>query len=290
MRLAPTLILVLATLAGAARADEVKLTTGETLKGTIVSRDESGVVMDHPVLGRITIPAAQVEPPAPPPPPPSPWKVKAELGAAGSSGNTDQSDLHAAIAVLHETDTGRLKAGGGWATSETDDEKTKDQQYVEATYDFLFRDSPWSVFVTGRMDWDDFQDWDRRASVGGGAGYLLVDEKDVKLRLRAGLVGTREWGSSDEDREDWRPEGLLGAEAAWQVDERNSVEAKSTYYPDFDESGEFRIVSTASWSIRLTEDKSLSLKLGLEHEYDSHNEEPYDTTDFRYFVALLYEF
>lgn len=291
--LAPCLLAAvacLASLAAAGRADEVKLATGETLKGTIVSQDDHATVLDHPVLGRLTIPAAQIAPPPPPAPPEPAWKVRAELGASGSTGNNDQSDLHAAISALHATEDGRLKLGAGWATAKTDGDKTKDQKYVEGTYDFLFRDSPWSVFATGRLDWDEFQDWDRRASVGLGAGYEAVKEKDMSLRLRAGIAETREWGASDPDRDSWRPEGLLGAELTWTLNEIHSIEAKTTWYPDLQDSGEYRLVSSASWSIRLSQSSSVSLKLGVEDEYDTHNEDPFEKNDFRYFVALLVEF
>lgn len=288
--LLPVVLVAAGTVAGTALADEVKLVTGETLKGTIVSRDDGGVVLDHPVLGRLTIGRTQIEPPAPPPPPPPAWKFRAELGASGSSGNTDQSDLHAAVSALHEDETSRFKAGAGWATSENDGDETKDQKYAEAIYDWKFRDSPWSAFATGRVDWDEFQDWDRRATVGAGAGLSLVDEATVKLRVRAGLATTREWGGSDPDREDWRLEGLIGAEASWQINERTAIEAKSTWYPDLDDGGEHRVVSSAAWTVKLAEAAALSLKLGIEHEYDSHNEDPFETSDFRWFAALLFEF
>lgn len=299
-------VLTVSAAAPAAFAEEFRLSTGETIRGTVVERNEAVVILDHPVLGRLVIPVPQIvaapetpaapaapaapSAPEPAPPPPSPWKFRAELGASGSDGNTDQSDLRAAIGALYEDEARRFKASAAWLTSKTDGDKTKDQQYVEATHDWLFKDSPWSVFATGRMDWDEFQDWDRRATVGGGAGYLAVDDEDFKLRFRAGLVGTREWGSTDEDREDWRPEGLLGVEADWKINETNSIEAKSTYYPDFDDAGEYRLVSSAAWSVRLSKESSLSLKLGVEDEYDSHNENPFEKNDFRWFVALLYEF
>ena len=306
-RIAPYLTVVAVLFAAsAALADEVRLSTGEVLHGTIVERNDTSVILDHPVLGRLVIPVAQTaaasptaEPtpaaataPAAPvaTPAPSPWKFSAELGASGSSGNTDQSDLHAAIGALYEDDVRRLKADAGWATSKTDGDKTKNQQFVEATHDWLFNDSPWSVFATGRMDWDEFQDWDRRATVGGGVGYLAVKQDDLSVRLRAGLVFTREWGSSDPDREDWRPEGLLGAEANWKLNETNTIEAKATWYPDLHDTGEYRIVTSAAWSVKLSTESALSLKLGAEDEYDSHAEEPFDSNDFRWFAALLYEF
>jgi hypothetical protein len=203
-----------------ALADEIELVTGERLRGIIVERDDAKVILNHPVLGTLIIPAANVKPgtpepaapaapakgpdgkPAPAPavppapPAPSPWKFRVEFGASGSSGNTDQSDLHAAVSALYETEKRRFKAEGGWANAETDNERTKNQQFVAAIHDWFIKDSKWSFFVSGRKDWDDFQDWDHRASVGAGVGYAFVKRDDFELRGRVGLAATHEWVSS----------------------------------------------------------------------------------------------
>ena len=49
------------------------------------------------------------------------------------------------------------------------------------------------------------------------------------------------------------------------------------------------MVGTAAWSIKLSTD-GLSLKLGIEDEYDTHREDPFEKSDLKYFLALLYEF
>lgn len=298
-------------LAATAFADDVVLVTGEKLTGTITSMEGDSIVLEHPVLGRLVIPKSKVsvplngaepimpkppvappEPPAPPAPPaePNPWKFKVEAGVSGSAGNTEQSDLHAAISAVLDNDARKVQAKAAMTRSETEGVKTKEQSFVEATHDWKFKDSPWTVFVTGRGDFDRFQDWDERASVGVGAGYLLFNEKTFTARARGGLAATREWGSTDPDREDWRPEALIGGEATWMPNDTNTIEVKTTVYPDLDETGEFRWISSAAWSIKLSKENSLSLKLGVENEYDSHREAPFDENDFKYFAALLWEF
>jgi putative salt-induced outer membrane protein YdiY len=279
----------LVSLAGVAFGDEVELSTGEKLKGTIVSRDAEKIVLDHPVLGRLTIPAAQIKPEAPPPEPDD-WKFKAELGATGSSGNVDQSALHAAVSAVLDNDARRLKAEVGHSSAETEDVKTQDKTFAEATHDWKFKGSPWSLFVTGRMDWDEFQDWDRRATLGVGAGYALSDTDELKARLRLGFAETREWGASDDDNNRWRPEALLGAEASWKLNETNSIDGKVTYYRDLRETSEWRAIGALSWSVKLAKESPLSLKFGVEDEYDTHRDAPFEKNDFRYFAALVAEF
>lgn len=306
-------VVALLVLGAAAFGDEVVLTSGEVLKVSNVKRDEGRVEMDHPILGRLYVPANMIEsirstleggaapvPPATVPvalPAPSDksaaaleepkWKRRAELGVNGQSGNTRTVDLRAAIGALLETPTERWKFDAAYMKSKADGEKTANNWYVQGLHDWLFKDSPWLVFATARYDWDEFQQWDTRISLGAGVGYRLIDEKDLKVRLRAGFNETRQSGGPDDGK--WTPEGLLGAEASWKINENQALEGAVTYYPDLKDAGEYRVVSTAGWSIKLSAD-GLSLKIGIEDEYDTHAEDPFKKDDFKYFLALLYEF
>jgi putative salt-induced outer membrane protein YdiY len=277
-------------LVGAARADDVELVTGEKLTGTIVSRDANNIVLDHPVLGRLTIPVERLKPPAPPVPPKSPWTYRAELGASGSQGNVDQNALHAAVGAILDDDKRRLKMDLTYSRATVESVKTEDKTTLEILHDWKFAGSKWSLFAAGRMDWDKFQSWDRRASVGGGVGYAVSDTDKLKVRVRGGLAGTKEWGNEDPDDNKWRPEALGGVEGMWKVNETNTIEGRVTYFRDLDEISEYRVVSELSWSVKLAIDSPLSLKIGCEDEYDTHRSSPYEANDFRYFVALVCTF
>ncbi len=279
--------------------DEVKLLSGETLTVTDVKTDGTHVTMVHPVLGRLEVPATHVTEikhndgtkvtgtgdPIPEPPPK--WKFRAELGVNGSSGNTRTQDLRAAIGALLETPSERWKFDGVYNRSKTDGEVTKKNWYLQGLHDWLFKDSPWLLFAQARYDWDDFQPWDSRISAGVGIGYTLIKNDDTQLRLRAGFFETRENGGPNDG--EWRPEGMLGADASHKLSKSQTLEGAITWYPDLQEAGEYRILASAAWSIKLT-DNGLSLKAGVEEEYDTHRESPFERADVKYFAALLYEF
>lgn len=298
---------LLAAAAPSVRGDDVELDTGERLVGTVLSRTEKEIVLDHPVLGKVTIPAARVAraatpsgeavPVAPPPPPPAPeWKFQGEVGVNGTEGNVDNQDLRAAVQALYESPEHRWRFGAGWMRSETEDVKTKDQSYVEGTKDFLYAGSPWFWFLTARIDWDDFQIWDHRFGGGAGVGYTAYDTDTFKLRFRAGANYVKESGIDDDllddpdAYDDSRIEGLFGAESFWKINDTQSIEARVTYYPDFDETSEYRIVSSLAWAVNLNATGSLALKVGLEDEYDSHRVDPAEKNEFKYFAALLFKF
>jgi putative salt-induced outer membrane protein YdiY len=291
--------LVLAFSGTLAWSDEVRLLSGETLTVTDVKTEGGRVHMVHPVLGRLDIPANQVTEikrndgtkitgtgdPLPEPPPK--WKFRAELGVNGTSGNTRTQDLRAAIGALLETDSERWKFDAVFNKSKTDGEVTKKNFYLQGLHDWLFKDSPWLIFVAARYDWDEFQPWDSRISVGGGLGYALVNTDQTKLRLRAGFFETMEKGGPNDG--EWRPEGMLGAEGTHKLTKSQTLEGAFFWFPDLQNSGEYRILASASWSVKLS-DNGLSLKAGVEEEYDTHKEAPFEREDVKYFVALLYEF
>ncbi len=301
------LTLVLA-LAATASADEIKLRNGDVLNGTIIETSKAGVTLDHPILGRIyvsrsnvagetgtTAPAGDLDGEAAattstPAAKTNPWKLSAELGASGTSGNSDTDDLHAAINGLLEDDAKRWAVGAGYSTSESNDVETKDQWFAEVTRDWKFAESKWFLFAGARYDDDNFQEWDHRTTLKAGAGYQWLERNDLNVRFRAGLTHVNESGIANPLVDDSRVEGLLGGEAVWKLTEAQTITAGVTYYPDFDDNGEFRTVSELGWSMKLATETDVRLKVGLKNEYDSHRDDPFDTTDRQYFVALLFAF
>lgn len=307
-------VLVLAVpvlLAAPAFADEVELVTGEVLKGSNVVQEEGRVKIDHPVLGRIDLASSSVravrrdgasdlaaaiasmpagiggDDAAGAPAKEPQWKFRIEVGVNGTSGNTRTQDIHLGGGALLEQEEHRWKFDAQYARSKTAGVKTTDQWFVQGLKDWMWKDSRWIAFVTARYDADKFQAWDKRVSLGAGAGYKVVDEADLKVRLRAGLNETKEFGS---DTDQWRTEGLLGIDMSRKINDSQNLEASATYYPDFRDSPEYRVVSSVAWSIKLSQTEALSLKIGVQDEYDSHRENPFKRNDLKYYAALLYEF
>jgi len=306
---------LVAVLAAPALAEDVQLVTGEVLKGKVSERSSAGLRIDHPVLGRLWISgenvvsvdggplvdpvtqavtdlqdaAAATEAAAPEPEvdPAEAWKFSIALGASGKSGNGDSNDLNASVGAEQEDATKRWRLLGEYVYADSDNEKTKDKAGVTVLRDFKLKDSPWFFYAAGKMEWDEFTPWDRRASLSAGAGREIYKDESWEVRGRAGFGYTKEWGS---ETNEWRPEGLIGAEAKWTINDWQSIEGNTYYFPDFDDGGEYRITSRLDWSIRLNDLGNLHLKLGIKNEYDSHRTKPFDRDEFEYYVALAYSF
>ncbi len=332
-------LLVLLGCACGAWGDTITLTNGDTLRGRVVEQDAEQVVIDHEVLGQMTIArdrvsdivvaqgieagaerestptapsdeevtAAQtlltgqgytVEPPAGEEPL-NPglkigsltflegWERRFELGFNGAEGNTRNFNIRAALSGFYEDAETRWFADAVYSRQSSNRETTEASFYTAITRDWLLPGKRHFYFMTGRYDWDQFQDWDHRASGAAGIGYNFIKEEDFELLGRAGLGGNRTWGGEDDS---FTPEGLLGVEMRWNITEGQVLAFSHTYYPDLEDVDESRNLTKAEWRIRLSTVENLSLKLGAENEYQSAPGGDAKHNDFRYYGALVLDF
>jgi putative salt-induced outer membrane protein YdiY len=317
-------IALTAILAAPALAEDVELVTGEVIKGTVSERSRTGLRIEHPILGRLWVraedvksvdggplvdfvteavtdledaaAAAEAAEPEPEVDPEHAWKFKVDVGASGRQGNGDSNDLVFAIEARQEDDQKRWLFRGNYVYADADDangdnQKTKDKVTLTGARDFLLPDSPWFFYTAAQHEWDEFSPWTRRLTLNAGVGRELLKNEEWEVRARAGFGYTKEDGGPNDQ---WREEGLVGGEARWIMNDWNTIEANSFYFPDFEDSGEYRITSRLSWAIRLNDEGSLHLRLGLRNEYDSHRKgtggDDFDRNQLEYVASLSYTF
>ncbi|MDH3585126.1 MAG: DUF481 domain-containing protein, partial [Phycisphaerae bacterium] len=235
--------------------------------GKILSRDEKAVVLEHPVLGRIRLPADKIKPAAPAKPKPKPpaakaapktekyerqflkdWKMQASLGVSQTQGNRDTSNIRLGFKTSKSTKQSRWKINLAYALAERDGKRSENAMDLGIQKDWLFPESPWFLFVESRFKSDQFKHWDHRLSLHGGLGYDLKPKHGVPVTARIGGGVTKEFGGVSDDL---RPESLVGGELNWQINPRQKLLIKSTLYPSVESESEFRIETDAGWSIKL---------------------------------------
>lgn len=302
--------------AAAALADDVALETGEVLRGTVVERGATVLVMEHPVLGTLRIPAGKVkfvvteadrvaaeasarrvlpaEPAAPPPPGEGPaapgeadWKSKFEAGVNGTGGNSRAQNFLVGARTEYTLPRDVWRFDARYTRSETEGVTSQSRLTAGGRKEWVLEDDRWRYFADGRYDRDQFTEWDQRGTLAAGASYRWLTGKSLSASLRAGAAGTKEWGSGEDHV---RPEGLLGVEGKWKVDAAKEVVFESTVYPDLADTPEFRLASSLALGIRLDDGGSMNLRLGVDHEYDTHRKAPFKRTDYRYFAMLVVDF
>jgi putative salt-induced outer membrane protein YdiY len=302
---AVALVGLLLLAAGAAHADKVRLKNGDVVTGEIVETSDAGLVLEHPVLGALRIAADQVDArvegdgalPAPAPPPRpglfgsdvlAGWNKQIQLGFNGSLGNSETQDILVGVRGNFADDTKRWAFDSGYYNAATDGDKTKSQAFAALLRDFLFPGKKIFAFASSRYDWDEFQDWDHRLNLSGGAGYAFLDRETLDLRGRLGVGATKTFGAPGDD--EWVPEAVLGLESEWLPAERQKVTAYTTFYPSLTDAGEFRNLTGVDWSLLISDGLGLSLNLGLQNDYESDVPSGIEKNDFLYRAALMYDF
>lgn len=288
-------------------ASTITLSSGETMNVTVLERGADSVLVEHPLLGELSIPADALttvngEPYEPPPveqiaaqpeeeaaaSADAPvWNSSFELGLSGSEGNTENLNFRTAFRTERVIeDVERFSFLSRYKIKTDNGDRSENEWYNSALQEWFLQEHPrWSIFVQGDLEYDEFQDWDVRASIFAGAGYVFIDEDDTKLRGRLGAGGSYEWGGADEE---FTPEALLGYDFEHQLNDRSRVVSTGNLYPSLSDGGEFRSYFDAAYEIDMTDDKAWSLRIGMDHKYDSQSNAR--NWDLSYYAAVVTKF
>ena len=212
------------------------------------------------------------------------WNKQLDVGISGTDGNSQSQNIHIALSAKTESKHHRWDLQTAYDSSEEDGEKSRDEFFAEANRDWLISESSYFYFASGRFDWDEFQDWDYRINLAGGAGKDFIQEEKWTLRGKAGIGFNREFGGDDDSIS---PEGLLELASTWQLSKDHKIELKTTFYPQLDELREFRNITSLAWVNKLND--SMRLKVGLSNEHDTDVPDDIKKNDFKYATSLSWD-
>lgn len=236
-----TMAAVLTLLTGpvlAAQAVTVTLANGDTLSGALASDLATGdAVLDNPILGRVTLPRAQITTiagadgaplwPAPEPeawertrtlwdPRGYKWSGRVDLGASVDDGNSGEEEYSADVRVEARNAANRWTLTADSDFSRNEGSETENDHKLDLMYD-RFATQAWFWGVRARAEVDKIADLDYRTRTGPFVGYQVWDRKDVSLSVRLGPEWQREkyaqadvkddlagFWSLDYEREAWR--------------------------------------------------------------------------------------
>jgi len=221
-----------------------------------------------------------------PAPPPKIWSGSADLGLNGASGNSQLLNLRAGFTANRKTPDNLLTSNFVYAFSKQDGTVTQQQALLNARDEILFPGSPWSLFASTNIEYDEFKSYDFILGLYAGVGYAVLDTETVIWKLRAGAGASRQVGGP---RNQWVPEGILGTDFCYRFNERQSFVSTLDYYPDMTRFSQFRVRARAAYQIVVDPESGMAIRLGVQERYDSNsgNGQP---NDFTYFAALGFNF
>jgi putative salt-induced outer membrane protein YdiY len=198
---------------------------------------------------------------------PLPWDTGIELGINGSSGTSDSLSIQTGGYIKRESRFSKLDLDVDYNRTTSGGVRTQDNAQFDVRNDWLLDErSPWTLFGSGNVFYDQFAAFDVQTNANSGIGYRFVHVPTIDVIGRVGAGASREFGGPDDD---WVPEALFGAEYSQQISTTQKFYAKLDYFPEWDEFGEYRLVADAGWEIELVQPENLSLKISANDRYDS---------------------
>ncbi len=216
------------------------------------------------------------------------WEGGIEIGLSGSTGNTEEIDIYGRGDATRENDETKTTAFAFYEYGKEDGDVNENSFYGLLRNEWYLEGRPrWSIYLQGTYEYDDFEDWYHRITIGPGVGYKAIDTEETQLDLRAGGQLRREFGGSDSD---WALEAVLGFSLAHQLSERQELGWNFDLYPRLDEFGPYRFITDAFWKIDVDPETNLYLRLGVRDEYDSSPGAGIKRNDLDYYATLGWSF
>lgn len=214
------------------------------------------------------------------------WSGGGELGLNGADGNSTLFALRTGFTAKRKTDTNLLSTDFLYTYAKQNGVLTQNQAMFNARDEVLFPGSPWSLFASTNIEFDDLRAYDFLIGVYGGVGYQVIQTDAIDWRLRAGAGAVRLVGGPD-DR--WMPELVFGTDFSYKIDDRQSFVFNLDYYPRVDDFSQYRVRARGAYQIILDQASGTTLRLGVQDRFDS-NPGPAKKNDLTYYATLGFTF
>ena len=197
---------------------------------------------------------------------PAPWDVGVNFGLNGSEGENRTQSIASGAYVKRDSELWTLDSKVTYNMTAANSVETQNNALLDARVDRKLDKSPWSLYMLNQTLYDEFQPFDLRTSINSGVGYRWVKTDNFNLLGRFGAGATREFGGDDDD---WAAEALIGLDYEYLITEKQRMTIKVDYFPEWQDFGNYRVVSDAAWEIDLDKPKNMSLRFTVNDRYDS---------------------
>lgn len=236
---------------------------------------DRGALAGTLILALATAPARAQEAEAPEDEAEPRWSGSAGLAVLVTSGNTETESLGLDVQVTRKPDPWGLELKAQFQRAEDSGVRTAERYYLSLRGTRTVSER-WEVYAGVSAEQDEFAGLDLRQLVEAGFVYYALTGPKHLLDFDLGLTWT------DEDRVPPEPDtdfvgAVAGLDYTWKISDTASLTERLIYYPNFDESDDWRVDSTTALSASLT--MRWALQLSYEVRYRNQPIGDRDDTD-----------
>ncbi len=229
------------------------------------------------------------------------WKNEVGLSYVGTSGNTDTSSFGLDYKGERKPTPWGLNLIAMFTRAENDGDVTA-EQYLVGVRGLRQLNDRWSLFAGLSWARDPFSGFDNRYIAEAGAEFLAVKTDKHTLSFDAGLTWTSEDQitlrevlppadppvyEEDIHAVDWFG-GVAGLKWDWAFSKSASLSQRLLYYPNFDDTADWRIASDTAVTASLT--RMLALQFSYLVRYRNQPIDDLEKTDTTTKVSVVLNF
>jgi putative salt-induced outer membrane protein len=214
------------------------------------------------------------------------WTSNIGLSYVATSGNTDTNTMGLDLLVERKPEPWGLEFRANFNRAEDTGELTAERYFASARAVRTLSER-WDFFAGLSGEKDQFAGLDLRAMVESGVTYHALLGPKHLLSFDGGLTWT------DEDRIDPEPDvsyfgGIAGLSYEWKFSDTASLTQRLLFYPNFDDSADWRLSSDTGLQVSMT--SLLAVKLGYELRYRNEPIGDAKSTDTTTKASLVFTF
>jgi putative salt-induced outer membrane protein YdiY len=215
------------------------------------------------------------------------WDYTFSAGITGASGNNENFAGRVTLGGERLTEAMETRVNASYLYATSDGQRSASRGELGFNNDWLL-EGPWRYFAQAKYEYDEFQAYQHRLSGAIGVGYEFINTEKTTLIGRAGVGGSYEFGKNADEK--FVPEGVLGLDWTHQLSANTKLAASTTFYPSFDDLGEFRWNNSAGIEVLLDAETGMTMNAGIEHRHDSTPGAGIKPNDVNYYMGVGWKF
>jgi len=215
------------------------------------------------------------------------WTGETGLSFVATTGNSETQTLGLDLKFERRPEPWGVVFGGSFIRAEQDKELTAERYgaYVRGKRALSER---WELFAGLSGEKDQFAGYDLRGVLDAGATYKALVGPTHELSFDGGLAWTTEDFIEGQGSDNDYFGAILGLDYKWSFSDNAYLGQTLDYFPNFDNSTDWRFVSETSLQGSLT--SLLALKLAYLIRYDNEPVPGFDDTDTTATASLVLKF